>query len=105
MTSSLGLIEEMHDSASPIMAFINERCAVGEVRSVDKGELYFAWRGWCLTNGHEPGSKESLSKKLIACLGRDVIDPEARVRRGKQKQVRVYRGIELLPPSGIGSTK
>ena len=105
VTSSSGLVAEMHESASPIRAFLDERCAVGVKKFADKAQTYFAWREWCLTNGHEPGSKESLTKKLIACLGRDVIDPDARVRLGKQKQVRVYRGIELLPPSVFGGTK
>ena len=103
--SSAGLIEEIRDSASPIMAFLAEKCGTVPKRSIDKQVLYLAWCGWCSQTGHEPGSKESLTKKLVAALGRDVINPDAKVRQGNQKRVRVYHGIDLLPPSATWGTK
>ena len=105
LTSSAGLIEEIRDSASPIMAFLAEKCGTVPKRSIDKQVLYLAWCGWCSQTGHEPGSKESLTKKLVAALGRDVINPDAKVRQGNQKRVRVYHGIDLLPPSATWGTK
>ena len=98
MTSSAGLVAEIRDSASPAQAFIAENCGTGPNRSVDKQILYLAWCGWCSRTGHQPGSKESFTKKLIAALGRDVIDPDAKVGQGNQR-VRVYRGIDLNPLS------
>lgn len=96
--SSAGLIEELHDSASPTHTFVSEQCQLGPSASVGKDALYIAWRSWCYGNGHEAGSKAGLTKKLIADLGRDVIDPDARERKGAGRQIRVYRGIKLLQP-------
>jgi len=98
VSSSAGLIDELHESASPIHTFVGERCVTGATRSVGKDQLYLAWRQWCADNGHEAGAKTGLTKKLVAALGRDVIDPGGRERRAKQKQIRIYRGIDL-PPS------
>jgi putative DNA primase/helicase len=92
--SSLQALGEMQDLASPVAAFIRQRCAVHPGERVPPPELFDAWRKWSEEQGRE---------KLVGTLatfGRDVmaVMPELqrkRLREGDDRQW-VYVGIGLL---------
>jgi putative DNA primase/helicase len=46
-------IELQEDLASPIKAFLRDRCVVGKDKTVEKAELYAAWVSYCHNNGHD----------------------------------------------------
>lgn len=93
-----GLLGMLDEGSSPISQFVDEKCVLSPEASASKDRLYEAWRAWCQDNGHTPGSKVSLSKKLRAAFG-DQIDTDARVG-GRGEQVRSYGGIRLRRPDG-----
>lgn len=87
----------MMDLASPVSAFVRERCERGPDKIVDKDSLYLDWKLWAGANGHSAGSKITFGRSLHAAvpgLGRADI-PVARGRR-----VHGFRGIGLLGGSG-----
>ncbi|WP_235658022.1 phage/plasmid primase, P4 family [Mycobacteroides abscessus] len=93
-----GLLGILEEGSSPISQFVDEKCVLSPEASASKDRLFEAWRAWCYDNGHTPGSKVSLSKKLRAAFG-DQIDASARVG-GRGEQVRSYGGIRLRRPDG-----
>ena len=90
--SSRELAGELADLASPIAAFIRERCEVGPGHRVAVDDLYAEWKSWCEENGRrEPG--------LVATFGRDLMAAipdigRARPRDGDHRY-RAYEGIGL----------
>ncbi|MEH3033635.1 MAG: phage/plasmid primase, P4 family [Aeromicrobium erythreum] len=86
----------MHDSASPMSAFIRDRCEVGAGHEVAVRTLFDAWRGWCLDNGRDkPGSLQTFGRSLQAVL------PQVKVTRPRDEagnQVRTYTGVRLSRP-------
>ncbi|PJD99791.1 phage/plasmid primase, P4 family [Mycobacterium sp.] len=94
VASSNSLLELLHEGASPITQFVAEQCVLRSGQTVAKDDLYRVWKEWCQQTGHDAGTKENLTKKLVAAFGRDVIDPSGR-RGGRGDQVRVYSGIAL----------
>jgi putative DNA primase/helicase len=58
----------MADLASPVNAFIRERCDVETDTEVDRDVLYRAWHGWALDNGHQPGAKNTFGRDLRAVM-------------------------------------
>jgi putative DNA primase/helicase len=86
----------MMDLASPVPAFVRERCECGPDKVVDKDSLYFSWKLWAESNGHHAGAKITFGRSLHAAvpgLGR------ADIPVGN-KRVHGYRGIGLLGGSG-----
>jgi putative DNA primase/helicase len=82
----------MMDLASPVSAFVRERCERGPNKIVDKDSLYFSWKLWAESNGHHAGAKITFGRSLHAAvpgLGR------ADIPVG-DKRVHGYRGIGLL---------
>jgi putative DNA primase/helicase len=48
----------LEDLASPVGAFVRDRCAVGPAFEIDKDALWGAWKAWCLDEGRDrPGTK------------------------------------------------
>ncbi|MCV7259199.1 DNA primase family protein [Mycobacterium shimoidei] len=103
--SAMKYMRTIEDSGSPIKQFLDECCVfgtddIGEPYWVYKDELYQAWRMWCGNNGHEPGSKIMLSRKLIASM--PVVAPGVEFnhegKRGPRKsQSPAYIGLKLRP--------
>lgn len=84
----------MTDAASPMSAFVRERCDVAAGEQVPVAELFAAWRGWCLDNGRDhPGNQQTFGRNLRAVL------PAVRLHRPRDlvtgHQVRTYDGIGL----------
>ena len=82
----------MMDLASPVSAFVRERCELGPDKTVARDALYLTWKMWAESNGHHAGAKITFGKSLhaaVPALGR------ADIPAG-DKRVHGYRGIGLL---------
>jgi putative DNA primase/helicase len=82
----------MMDLASPVSAFVRERCELGPDKTVTRDLLYFDWKVWADSNGHHAGAKITFGRSLHAAvpgLGRVDIPVD-------DKRVHGYRGIGLL---------
>ena len=78
------------DLASPVEAFIRDRCDIGP-HEVAVDELWKAWKTWAEDNGHRAKSKQMLGRDLRAAL------PHVRVKHARdgEERERVYEGIAL----------
>jgi putative DNA primase/helicase len=61
-------IIEMRDLASPVAAFVRQRCLIDKDRSVKVDELYAAYKTWADVNGHRAISKETFGRDLRAVV-------------------------------------
>jgi putative DNA primase/helicase len=89
--SSAAAATMMMDLASPVSAFVRERCDLGPDKTIAKDHLYLAWKLWADSNGHHAGAKITFGRSLNAAvsgLGR------ADIPMG-DKRVHGYRGIGL----------
>ena len=87
--SAAQALQDLADLASPISAFVRERCITGPGHRVDVDRLYDAWKSWCEADGRSgAGTKQSLGKEIMAAV------PGIRSRRGTD-QGRFYEGIAL----------
>jgi putative DNA primase/helicase len=89
-SASEAALRQLRDLASPVSAFVRDRCAVttGEVL---KDDLWKAWREWCETEGGRPGTKAVFVRDLRAAY--PVVVPSRRLIGGKR--VHVLSGISL----------
>lgn len=87
-TSSADAVVSMKDTASPVSAFIRDRCEIRPDVEVQIDALWRAWRAWCDDNGHRPGNKQLFGRNLNAVV------PQVRVVR-PHGQPRRYVGVEL----------
>lgn len=90
--SAQELVDQLEALASPIKAFIAERCIVEAGAWVECGLLFDAWCQWCHEQhrGHE-GTVQIFGRNLGAAVpGVRVVRP-----RSQGKQRRVYEGIRL----------
>jgi putative DNA primase/helicase len=83
------------DMASPVGAFVRDRCQVGPTHEVPIEELYAAWRTWCESNGQErPGTVQMFGRNLRAAA------PTIRTvqpRTAGDQRERRYAGIRIRP--------
>ena len=82
----------MRDLASPVAAFVRERCCVEAGREITVDQLYVAYRSWCDDNGHVRATKQNFGRDLRAAV------PSVSVKRGREGEARfrVYSGISLV---------
>jgi putative DNA primase/helicase len=79
------------DLASPVAAFVRDRCARGLGEEVACAVLYAAWKAWADDNGDKPGTAQRFGRDLRAVVpGLRVV----RLRDGDARE-RVYRGVSL----------
>jgi putative DNA primase/helicase len=83
----------MMDLASPVSAFVRERCRRGPSEDVSRDGLYDAWKAWAEDNGHRAGEKSTFGRDIRAVV------PEAKVTQPRtgDGRARMYVGIGLLP--------
>jgi putative DNA primase/helicase len=89
------LIADLEDLASPISAFIRERCTLQERTEIFIRDLFAAWKSWCEEKGRkDPGTEQGFGRDLRAAL------PTLNVRQPRVggSRVRVYEGIRLREP-------
>ena len=83
-------IQMQEDLASPIRAFLRDRCDIGDDKNVDKAELYHAWVSYCRDNGHDRVSVASVFSRDLYSVKRGIKS----VRRKRRKHY--YAGIDLI---------
>lgn len=83
------------DLASPVSAFVRERCVRGLEHSVARDRLFAAWKSWCDDNDHVAGSAASFGRDLRAAVP-DLRSTQPRIAG---KQIWHYTCIGLLPVS------
>jgi putative DNA primase/helicase len=94
--SARELVATMDDLASPIAAFLRERCVIESEATVAVGLLYDAWRGWCQEHGRDAvGDEHSFGRDLHAAIP-SLATTRPRTPTGR---VRLYRGIRLRSPA------
>jgi putative DNA primase/helicase len=78
--------------ASPVSAFIRDRCNLRPDLEVNVDDLFREWGQWCSSNGHQQGSKGVFGKHLRAAF------PQIAVTQHVQSdgtRPRYYIGIDL----------
>jgi putative DNA primase/helicase len=85
----------MADLASPMSAFIRERCTREPGAEVYRDDLYSDWKVWADDNGHAVTAKSTFGRDLRAVVPglRDI------QKRIDGHMFRYYGGIALLPAS------
>jgi hypothetical protein len=78
-------LRDMADMASPVRAFVREKCELGADYSVSRDLLYSAYKLWCEANGHQKAAKSVFGKNLNAACPE--IPSSARGRKGKTVSV------------------
>jgi putative DNA primase/helicase len=94
--SSAEVQREMTDLASPMAAFIRERCDVGPDNKIEKSALYSAWMTFCADQGvTRTDTKAEFGRKLRAAL------PQVGAARPREEGNRAhhYTGVALKPPT------
>jgi putative DNA primase/helicase len=87
--SSQEAIQQLEDLASPVGAFLRERCTVRPDLNVEIADLYRAYRAWCEDAGRQAVNEQLFGRDLRAAR------PEIRVRQLGTARNRHYVGIGL----------
>jgi putative DNA primase/helicase len=81
----------LQDLASPVAAFVRDRCRTGPAFEVRVEDLFQSWKDWAELNGHKPGNVQTFGRNLRAVIpGLRASQP-----RDGEGRDRVYRGICL----------
>lgn len=81
----------LQDLASPVAAFVRDRCELDIGHEIPVDEMWEAWKSWADDNGHPAGTKQRFGRDLRAAHARIRV---AQPREGEER-MRVYRGITL----------
>ncbi len=87
--SAREVMEELEDAASPVSAFIKERCVKGMDEHIEAEALWAMWEDWSRRNGKDAGAQAWFGRDLRAACPRLLTRKE---RRGNVR-VKVYHGI------------
>jgi len=89
--ASRAAVEHLEDLASPVSAFLRDRCTLHPDATVEKDDLWKEWREWAEDAGVKKGSKEVLIRDLRAA------QPQIRSTRPTigSKRVYVLSGLRL----------
>lgn len=90
--SSKEAIQDLEDLASPVGAFVRDRCQLGSGLTVETDALYKAYRQWCDDYGAGANNKSVFGRDLRA------VRPEIKVRRLGAERDRAYIGIAMVTP-------
>ena len=90
----------MEDLASPVAAFVRERCTTGHQYAIGAKDLFAAWNEWCeVDEGRRPGTATVFGRNLSAAF--------PAVRRGRRRdagdRVLIYEGIALNPTAAASA--
>jgi putative DNA primase/helicase len=93
-TTAADALRELEDLASPIAAFVRDRCDIAPTRCIRIDNLYAAWCAWCEEQGRDqPGIKQRFGRNLRTVLPQVKITNPRTGEAGKQE--RTYEGIAL----------
>jgi putative DNA primase/helicase len=84
-------IAAMRDLASPVAAFVRERCEIAANYEVRIDDLYADFKQWAEDNGHSKKSKQTFGRDLHAAFP-SISVSRPRDQAGRQ---RIYIGIDL----------
>lgn len=94
-TVSKNAVRQLEDLASPVSAFVRDRCHIDDPGAVvNKDELWKAWKTWCEDEGARPGIKSVFVRDLRAAV------PGTTPQRKKKPdgtREHVIAGIALAP--------
>jgi putative DNA primase/helicase len=84
-------IVALQDLASPVAAFVRDRCQRGPEHEISVDKLYKAWQSWADDNGHVKPNKQVFGRNLRAAI------PGLHVTQvgPHEDRVRVYIGVGL----------
>ena len=83
----------LKDLASPVAAFVRDRCDIGVNHKVAVDDLYTAWRAWADDNGHVRSTKQVFGRDLRASVpGLKVARPGG---HSSDERARHYVGLAL----------
>ncbi len=88
----------MKDMASPVSAFVRDRCTLGPDHETTVDRLWTAWKSWCDEAGNHPGNRATFGRNLQA------VAPQVRRTRPRDdtgRQTPTYTGITLAGTSHI----
>lgn len=85
------LVEQMDELASPIMAFVQDRCIVDNRLEVSANVLYAEWCDWCREVGRDASTAQLFGRDLNAYLPRL---SRRQIRIGAHRE-RIYQGIGI----------
>jgi putative DNA primase/helicase len=92
LPSAMEAITAMRDLASPVGAFVREKCELDASGEIEVDALYTSYKGWCEANEYPKASKH--------VFGRDVRAACPSVRKQRPRDVKgaryfVYAGVRL----------
>ena len=91
--SATDSIEHLATLASPVIAFVKDRCELGPGFQSPVSTIYGGWRAWCEENGRrEPGTVQTFGRNLHAAFPHIKAAVNVRTDDGR---ARVYEGIRL----------
>ena len=93
LASAEDAITTMRDLASPVAAFVREKCDVGADKEVEVDLLFGAYKTWCEENEHPKASKQMFGRDLRAAVPA-VRRSRTHPREGDGRHY-VYAGISL----------
>ncbi len=85
-------IRDLEDLASPMAAFLRDRCIVGPDQQVTVDELWATWKAWCEDQSQYNGTKQTFGRDLRAAI------PGLRMGRPRdddEQRHRAYVGVGL----------
>lgn len=90
-TAGAEALQQLEDVASPIGAFIRDRCFVGADATIPVDDFWGAWKTWCEDENRHPGTKAVFGRDLRAAL------PSIKRTRpaGDGDRAYVYAGVRL----------
>jgi putative DNA primase/helicase len=96
-------IRHLEDLASPVGAFVRDRCVVGPHFEADKDEVFESWKDWCTNEGRaHAGTKNVLARDLRAAVpGLRDVRPRGSADGDRR---RVFQGLGLAPQSESSRT-
>jgi putative DNA primase/helicase len=86
----------MRDLASPVAAFVRERCIVDPTKEVSVDTLYAQYKQWADHNGHTKKEKHTFGRDLRAAVPRISLKRPRDADDGKTPRPRFYVGVGLL---------
>jgi putative DNA primase/helicase len=91
LSSAEEAIVAMRDLASPVGAFVRERCTIDSNYEIRTDDLYAAFKQWAEDNGHVKKTSQTFGRDLRAAV------PSVSVRRPRDQpdRHRVYVGIDI----------
>ena len=88
-------ISIIQDLASPVAAFVRDRCVRSTQKEIRATELYAAWKAWAEDNGNKAGSATAFGKDLRAVVPALKATRPRAVDSATDKRELIYHGVAL----------